>query len=133
MSWLAEAVYEYEKRLRKSYDIHWEFYDEEKLAAKLAKWPFDRAKEYVICCDERGQIISSPEYARLLSSNLTTGKDIIILIGGAYGFTEDVRQKSGFIWSFSSLVFPHMLARLIVTEQIYRASEIAKGSHYHHE
>ncbi|MBR2803116.1 23S rRNA (pseudouridine(1915)-N(3))-methyltransferase RlmH [Candidatus Saccharibacteria bacterium] len=133
VSWLAEAISEYEKRLRKTYDIHWEFYDEEKLARKLANWSFDRAREYVICCDERGKNISSPEYARLLSNNLTTGKDIIILIGGAYGFTEDVRQKSDFVWSFSNLVFPHMLARLIVTEQIYRASEIAKGSHYHHE
>ena len=92
----AEIVSEYEKRLRKPYDIHWEFYDEEKLAKKLANWPFD-GRDYVICCDERGKNISSPEYSSLLSRAFVNGRDDIILIGGAYGFAPEVREKSDFV------------------------------------
>lgn len=130
--WALEAISEYEKRLRKPYELRWEFYEEEKLAQKLGKWPFDRASDYVICCDERGKNISSDEYSTLLTEVFTVGRNIIILIGGAYGFSSEVREKSDFVWSFSKLVFPHALARVMVTEQIYRAQEISKGSHYHH-
>ena len=133
LPWADSAIKEYEKRLRKPYDLSWEFMDEDKLASKLAQWPFKRQNDYVICCDERGQNISSSEYSAKLESALTQGKNVIILIGGAYGFTEEVRTKADFIWGFSRLVFPHMLARVIVAEQTYRASEIQKGSKYHHE
>lgn len=128
-----EIIDDYEKRLRKPYDIVWQYMDEDKLTKYLATWPFDRAKEYVICCDERGKNISSREYSAKLTEVFTQGKNVVILIGGAYGFTDDVRKNSDFVWSFSNLVFPHALARLIVTEQVYRAEEIAKGSPYHHD
>lgn len=130
--WALSAITEYTERLRKPYDIVWEFYDEDKLLKKLSTWPFDRTREYVICCDERGQNISSDAYSELLNSAFLAGKDVVILIGGAYGFDEKVRLNSDFVWSFSKLVFPHRLARMLVTEQIYRASEIQKGSKYHH-
>ncbi len=133
VAWVEEACQEYEKRLRKPYTISWEFMDEEKLAKRLSNWPFDRTKEFVICCDERGKNISSGEYSEMLGKAFLAGKDVVILIGGAYGFDEFVREKADFVWSFSLLVFPHMIARLIVTEQIYRAAEITRGSHYHHE
>lgn len=128
-----EIIDDYKKRLRKPYDIVWQYMDEDKLTKYLVTWPFDRAKEYVICCDERGKNISSREYSAKLTEIFTQGKNIVILIGGAYGFTDDVRKNSDFVWSFSNLVFPHALARLIVTEQVYRAEEIAKGSPYHHD
>ena len=130
--WAGEACSEYEKRLHKPYEISWQFMDEEKLAKYLADWPFD-GRDYVICCDERGENISSPEYSKRLEAAFMAGKNVIILIGGAYGFSEEVRNKSNFVWSFSKLVFPHRLARVVVTEQIYRAAQIAAGSPYHHE
>lgn len=130
--WASQAISDYEKRLRKPYDLSWEFYDEEKLAKKLSNWPFSHVTDFVICCDERGKNISSDEYSLLLNDAFLSGKNVIILIGGAYGFSEEVRKNSDFVWSFSRLVFPHMLARLIATEQTYRASEIEKGSKYHH-
>lgn len=125
-------VNEYEKRLRKPFDVLWEFYDEEKLAKKLADWPFNRGTEYVICCDERGENISSDEFSQRLLGVFTGGRDVVILIGGAYGFEQAVREKADFVWSFSKLVFPHQLFRIMVTEQIYRAQEIARGGKYHH-
>ena len=127
-----EIIAEYEKRLRKPYDLKWEFYEEEKLAKKLAEWPFERASDYVICCDERGKNISSDEYSNLLTGVFESGKNVVILIGGAYGFADSVRRKADYVWSFSRLVFPHQLFRCMVVEQIYRASQIAMGRPYHH-
>ena len=133
VTWAALACAEYEKRLRKPYEIVWNFMEEEKLAKYLEKWPFEAGREYVICCDERGENISSREYSEKLSRAFVNGKDVVILIGGAYGFDDLVRQKADFVWSFSKLVFPHMLARVMVIEQTYRASQIAEGRPYHHE
>lgn len=132
LSWCQEACHEYEKRLRKPFETKWEFYDEEKLKHRLADWPFDNSC-FVICCDERGENISSDEYSKILSEAFIAGKEVIVLIGGAYGFDDNVRGKADFVWSFSRLVFPHMIARLMVTEQIYRAQEIYNGRPYHHE
>jgi len=132
-SWAKDACLDYEKRLRKPFDIKWEFYDEDRLLPKLSDWPFDPVRHYVICCDERGENISSGEYSQRLQSAFRDGREVVILIGGAYGFTDEIRNKSNFVWSFSKLVFPHALARVIVLEQTYRAAEIAKGSPYHHE
>lgn len=130
--WVLEVCSEYEKRLRKPYEISWEFVEEEKLLRRLADWPFS-GREFVICCDERGKNISSDEYSLLISRAFLDGKDVVILIGGAYGFNDFIREKADFVWSFSKLVFPHQIARVLVAEQIYRASEIQKGSSYHHE
>lgn len=129
----AELIAEYEKRLRKPYDIRWEFCEEEKLMRRLMEWPFEKSRECVICCDERGENISSDEYSRRLSNVFADGREVVILIGGAYGFTPEVREKADFVWSFSKLVFPHQLFRIMVVEQVYRAQEIARGSKYHHE
>lgn len=129
--WVLEACAEYEKRLRKPFDISWQFMEEEKLSKYLADWPFS-GRDYVICCDERGENISSPEYSQRLNNAFVSGKDVVILIGGAYGFDQTVRERADFVWSFSKLVFPHQIFRVMVVEQIYRASEIMKGSGYHH-
>lgn len=130
--WGALACSEYEKRLRKPYEISWQFMEEEKLSRFLAEWPFT-GSDFVICCDERGENISSREYSQMLEKAFLNSRNVVILIGGAYGFSEEVRKKSDFIWSFSKLVFPHALARVIVAEQTYRAQEISHGGKYHHE
>ena len=128
----SELIVEYKKRLRKPFDVDWEAIEEDKLNRWLKDWPFD-GRNYVICCDERGENISSNELSEKFERTFSNGRNIVILIGGAYGFSEEVRRKSDFVWSFSKLVFPHMIARLIVSEQIYRAQEIAHGGKYHHE
>ncbi len=133
MAWCAEACAEYEKRLRKPYEISWTFMEEEKLARWLERWSFEHGREFVICCDERGKNISSREYSDLLTRTFASGREVVILIGGAYGFSDIVRGKADFVWSFSKLVFPHQLFRAMVVEQIYRAEQIAEGRPYHHE
>lgn len=129
--WALEACAEYEKRLKKPYQISWTFMEEERFTKYLADWPFS-GREFVICCDERGKNISSDEYSEVLSKAFANGREVVILIGGAYGFSPEVREKADFVWSFSKLVFPHALARVIAVEQIYRASQIAVGGPYHH-
>ncbi len=124
-------IEEYQKRTKKPFDFSFEFYEEEKLARLLEKWDFS-SRNFIILADERGKNLSSPEFSRLLEKTFNNSKNIIIIIGGAYGVSEEVRKKADFIWSFSNLVFPHQLSRLIVSEQIYRAQEISKGGSYHH-
>ena len=130
--WVLEACAEYEKRLKKPFDIKWEIYEEEKLNKYLADWKFS-GSEVVIVADERGKNISSPELSDKLTKIFNSSCEAVIIIGGAFGISEEVRQKADFVWSFSNLVFPHMLMRIMMTEQIYRAQEIANGGKYHHE
>lgn len=130
-TWIAEGVAEYEKRLRKPFDIKWEFYEEKKLEKYLADWKFSN-KDFIILTDERGKNINSIELSKYLTDNFIDGKNIVIIIGGAYGVNQSIREKADLVWSFSRLVFPHMLMRIMLTEQIYRAAEIANGGSYHH-
>ena len=130
--WVADAIADFEVRLKKPFDIKWEIMEEDKLDKYLSEWKF-KPDEVVILADERGKNISSPELSDKLNKIFNSSSSVVIIIGGAYGVTEEVRNHADFIWSFSRLVFPHMLMRVMVTEQIYRAQEISRGGKYHHE
>ena len=130
--WVLEAQQEYEKRLKKPFDIKWEIHEEEKLAKKLANWEF-KPQELVILADERGANISSVELSEKLVKAFNASREVVVIIGGAFGVSDEVRERADFVWSFSKLVFPHMLMRVMMVEQIYRAQEIAHGGKYHHE
>jgi len=82
--------------------------------------------------DERGQLISSPDFANQLGRWRDTGtSDLAIIIGGADGIDPNLRAQADFSISFGKMVWPHMLARVMLREQIYRASTILAGSPYH--
>lgn len=132
LDWVNIAVSEYQKRLKKPFNIEWELIEEEKLNQYLAKWPFS-GQQYVILLDERGRNLSSPELSEILSQQFVNSKEVVIIIGGAFGVSEEIRQKTHLVWSLSRLVFPHQLVRAILTEQIYRAQEIYNGGKYHHK
>ena len=130
-NWILEGQTEYEKRLKKPFDVRFEYLEDAKIARFATNWPF-KADEYVILLDERGENISSPALSERLEKAFLTGKQPVFIIGDAFGVSEEIRQKADFIWSFSKLVFPHELMRIMLTEQIYRAQEISKGGKYHH-
>ena len=66
--------------------------------------------------------------------NDPTRREILVfLIGGAYGVEDEIKKRANFTWSLSELVFPHMLVRLILAEQVYRACSILANEKYHHE
>ena len=129
--WVNIAVSEYQKRLKKPFNIEWELIEEEKMNQYLAKWPFS-GQQYVILLDERGKNLSSPELSGILSQQFVNSREVVIIIGGAFGVSEEIRQKSNLVWSLSRLVFPHQLVRAILAEQVYRAQEIWNGGKYHH-
>ena len=88
----------------------------------------------VILLDERGRDFSSMEFAKVLQDKISyNGKDIIFVIGGAYGFSDAVRQRSNSKISLSKMTFSHQMVRAIFVEQLYRAFTIMKGEPYHHE
>ncbi len=131
-SWILDGVNEYDKRLRKPFDVKWEFMDEDHLAKYLAEWPF-HSKDFVIVLDEKGEILSSPDLSARLERCFNSSRDVVMIIGGAYGLDSKVKEKAGLVWSISKLVFPHELMRVVLAEQIYRAYSISIGNQYHHE
>ena len=87
----------------------------------------------LILLDERGKNLYSPDLATLLQQYADQStKNLVFLIGGAYGVSDAVKKRADFYWSLSNLVFPHMLVRLILAEQLYRACTIMRNEKYHH-
>ncbi|KYP14772.1 23S rRNA (pseudouridine(1915)-N(3))-methyltransferase RlmH [Flavihumibacter sp. CACIAM 22H1] len=92
-----------------------------------------QAEDYLVLLDERGKNISSPELAQLIQDRANESrKQLVFLIGGAYGVDTALQQRANFTWSLSRLVFPHQLVRLILAEQVYRACSILRNEKYHH-
>jgi 23S rRNA (pseudouridine1915-N3)-methyltransferase len=87
----------------------------------------------LICTmDERGKVMSSPEFANKLGDWRDNGRqDVAFVIGGADGIDPSLRARADFSISFGKMVWPHMLARAMLTEQLYRAASILGGSPYH--
>lgn len=88
----------------------------------------------VILLDERGSTFTSLEWASHLQKKMNyEGKDIVFVIGGAYGFSQKVYQRANSKMSLSKMTFSHQIIRVIFLEQLYRAFTIMKGEPYHHE
>lgn len=93
-----------------------------------------RPTDDVILLDERGKEYTSVELAKVIQDKMSyTGKDMVYVIGGAYGFSEAVYQRANSKISLSRMTFSHQMVRAIFVEQIYRAFTIMKGEPYHHE
>ena len=93
-----------------------------------------RNTDDVMLLDERGKEYSSMELARILQDKMTYGgRDIVYVIGGAYGFSDAVYSRANSKLSLSRMTFSHQMVRAIFAEQIYRAFTIMKGEPYHHE
>ncbi len=89
----------------------------------------------VVALDERGETFSSPEFAKKLTGwrSLAPGNEITFLVGGADGFDNEVRKRAKFLMSFGRQTWPHMLVRVMLLEQIYRAQQILAGHPYHRQ
>lgn len=138
-SWVAEGITRYERRLRAPFVTRWsllahsardgERAREEESGRVLGQLSRD---ELVVLLDERGRALDSPALSSTLRGALDRGRPVALVIGGAYGVDERLRERADLVWSLSPLVFPHQLVRLIVVEQLYRAQEISAGRAYHH-
>ena len=138
--WVAEGIERYQRRLRAPYVAEWVLLPHSSLEGDRARQEESERilsrvspTDTIILLDERGKLFDSPALANLLSPPLHSSQTVVIIIGGAYGVDQTVHARAQTVWSLSPLVFPHQLVRLILTEQLYRAQEIARGGGYHHE
>lgn len=90
--------------------------------------------DFVILLDEKGKEYTSKGFAELIEQKtITATKKLIFVIGGPYGFSEEVYNRANSKFSLSKMTFSHQMVRMIFAEQLYRAMTIIKGEPYHHE
>ena len=101
-----------------------------RLGALGPRW--DLRTDRLAVLDERGTALTSPEFAQRLAGWRDAGRgDLVLAIGGADGIAPALRAEADFALSFGRMVWPHMLARVMLAEQLYRAATILAGSPYH--
>ena len=137
--YLIEAVDEYRKRLSKYTKIEIieaadeNFLDIQKVrdleGIKINK--FINEKDYVITLELEGEQLDSMKLAKKIESTLVINSNLVFVIGGSYGLSNEVKQRANFHLSFSKLTFPHQLFRVLLLEQIYRAFKINNNESYH--
>ena len=87
----------------------------------------------LILLDEHGKEFRSIEFADYVQKRMSSGRDVVFVVGGPYGFSEAVYQRANGKISLSKMTFSHQMVRLFFVEQLYRAMTILKGEPYHHE
>ncbi len=138
--YLQEGIAEYRKRLRPYARLTIEEVPDEPLrdgGKKARETEGERilaragASAYLVALDRGGKVYSSEEFAAWLGEREMAGKEVVFVIGGTTGLSEQVLEKADTCLSFSRLTFPHQLFRLFLLEQIYRAFKILRGEPYH--
>ncbi len=142
--YIKHGVEDFTKRISNYYPVEWNIIPMPKNSATLSEMDLKKKEgemligllqkeDHLVLLDEGGKQLTSEGLADFiqLRANEST-RNIIFLIGGAYGVSDDVKKRANFQWSLSKLVFPHQLVRLILAEQIYRACSINRNEKYHH-
>ncbi len=94
---------------------------------------FDKS-DYVVLLDERGKEFTSKDFSSFIEKKMqTVAKRLVFVVGGPYGFSDDVYQRANEKISLSKMTFPHDLIRLVFTEQLYRSFTIMNNEPYHHD
>jgi len=144
-AYIKAGVEEFTSRISKYYKVEWtiiplpknsgmmsEMDLKKKEGEMILKWL--NKEDYLVALDERGKQLTSEGLADFIQKrNNESVKNLVFLIGGAFGMDEAVLKRADFKWSLSQLVFPHQLVRLILTEQVYRACTILRNEKYHHK
>lgn len=127
--WIRTGYEEYLKRLKNSHNINLiELNKPEDMLKKID------AKHYIIGLDEKGKNLNTQAFAEQLNKiQINIQKNLTFLIGGADGLLPECKSKANELWSLSSLTFPHMLVRIILIEQLYRAFSLLQNHPYHRE
>ena len=139
-SWVSEGIQRYQKRLKSPFIPEWVLMAHSSLDGLSAREDESGrilskldAYDFIILLDERGKSLDSLALANVLQERLDRSQKVLVVIGGAFGVTDELRNRAHLVWSLSPLVFPHQLVRLILTEQLYRSQQINTGGSYHHE
>ena len=138
------GIEEFSGRLGRYYPMEWKIIPPPKQSASMTEAQLKKAEgvmildmltkeDHLIALDERGKMLDSLQLAQMIQQCANESiKNLIFLIGGAYGIHPDVLKRAQFKWSLSALTFPHQLVRLILAEQLYRACTINRNEKYHH-
>lgn len=142
--YVKEGILDFSKRISRYYPLEWHIIPVPKNTGMLSEADLKKSEaktildwlqkdDYLVALDERGKEMDSEQLAGFieLRANEST-RQLVFLIGGAFGLDQTVLQRANYRWSLSKLVFPHQLVRLILTEQLYRACTIIRNEKYHH-
>ncbi|MBK6936018.1 MAG: 23S rRNA (pseudouridine(1915)-N(3))-methyltransferase RlmH [Chitinophagaceae bacterium] len=143
--YIRAGVEDFTRRISRYYKVDWRLISAPKNAGMLSEMDLKKKEgeiilewlckdDYLVVLDERGKQLSSEGLATFIQARANeSSKQVVFLIGGAFGVSDEVLKRSDFKWSLSQLVFPHQLVRLIPSEQVYRACSILKNEKYHHK
>ena len=143
-SYVEQGVDEFTQRISKYYPVEWKVIAAARQTINTSEAEVKKQEaqtilnlldkdDFLVLLDEKGKMLSSTELAGWLQqrANQST-RNLIFLIGGAFGVEDSIAARANFKWSLSALVFPHQLVRLILAEQVYRACTINRNEKYHH-
>jgi len=143
-AYIKTGVEDFTRRITRYFNVEWQIIPVPKNAANLSEMDLKKKEgdvilewlnkdDYLVVLDERGKQMSSEGLANFIQARANEStKQLVFLIGGAFGIGEAVLKRANFKWSLSELVFPHQLVRLILAEQVYRACTILRNEKYHH-
>ncbi len=143
--YLEKGISEYEKRIKRYIDFKIKIIKDVKtgknIPVKIVKQKEGeqilkqlKTDDYLILLDEKGKQYTSREFAKLIDNKINTGtKHLVFLIGGAFGFSEDIYKRANGKLSLSKMTFSHQPVRLLFAEQIYRAFTIIRREPYHND
>jgi len=144
-SYVKEGITEFTKRITKYFPVEWTIIPAHKNAGMLSEMDLKKKEgetilqclkpdDYLIALDEHGKQFSSEGLSEFLQERASAStRNVVFLIGGAFGLDALVLKRAQLKWSLSQLTFPHQLVRLILAEQVYRACTILKNEKYHHK
>ncbi len=143
--YIKQGVEEFTRRINRYFKVEWSIISPPKNAGLLSEADLKKKEseiilgslqkdDFLVVLDERGKQVTSEGLADFLQARANESiKQLVFLIGGAYGVDDTVLKRANYKWSLSQLVFPHQLVRLILAEQLYRACSILKNEKYHHK
>jgi 23S rRNA (pseudouridine1915-N3)-methyltransferase len=144
-AYVKTGIEDFTKRISNYFPVQWNIIPVPKNTGMLSEADLRKAEgrlvlewlgkdDYLVALDERGRSMGSEQLASFLQSRANESvRQLVFLIGGAYGLDASVLQKAKYKWSLSELTFPHQLVRLILAEQLYRACTILRNEKYHHK
>lgn len=142
--YVQEGIEDFTKRISKYYPVEWKIFSparqttnslEADIKVTEANTILQKLQkdDYLVLLDETGKQFSSPQLATFIEQRGNSSvRNLMFLIGGAFGVDETIKQRADHCWSISNLVFPHQLVRLMLSEQVYRACTIIRNEKYHH-
>lgn len=139
------GISDYEKRIKRYIDfeikIIKDFKASKSMPAKTVKikegeqvLKHINKSDFLVLLDEKGKMFTSREFAQFIHNKQNTGiRHLVFLVGGAYGFSEEIYKRANAKLSLSKMTFSHQPIRLLFTEQVYRSFTIIKGEPYHND